>query len=89
MKQYNYHNIKNVLEKGLDSLRGFKGEIRLSAKFVFLKVLLYFVANRLNRIGKVFWSNVPVDIKGQIWKYEDINDIIIKEHLLKPQFTRV
>ncbi|KAI7884485.1 uncharacterized protein EV154DRAFT_427967 [Mucor mucedo] len=71
VKEYNYHNIKNVLEKGLDSIRGFKGEIRLSAK-----------------IGKVFWTDVPAEIKGQIWRYEDINDILIKEHNLKPQFTR-
>lgn len=32
IKAYNYNNIKTALEEGLDSIRGFQGDIRLSAK---------------------------------------------------------
>lgn len=43
---------------------------------------MYFMLNRRRRIGKVLWNNIPDDLKGQIWKYEDINDILLKEHHL-------
>lgn len=32
IKNYNYSNIKNALSKGLESVRGFKGELKLFAK---------------------------------------------------------
>lgn len=32
VKDYNYNNIKSALSKGLESVRGFKGEIKLYAK---------------------------------------------------------
>ncbi|OBZ90180.1 hypothetical protein A0J61_01768 [Choanephora cucurbitarum] len=32
VKRYNYYMIKNALEEGLEAVRGFRGEIRLSAK---------------------------------------------------------
>ncbi|KAI8064995.1 hypothetical protein BDF21DRAFT_427569 [Thamnidium elegans] len=62
VKQLNYYTIKNSLRDGLNALRGFKGEINLSAK-----------------IGRVLWTNISPETKSQVWKFEDINDVIVKE----------
>ncbi|KAI8078021.1 uncharacterized protein B0P05DRAFT_471183 [Gilbertella persicaria] len=72
VKEYNLFNIKSALEDGLTGVRGFKGDIKLSAK-----------------LGKVFWNKVTPEIQKQIWNFQDLKDILVKEHGISPKFNNV
>ncbi|KAI9250904.1 hypothetical protein BDA99DRAFT_522191 [Phascolomyces articulosus] len=71
-RQYNLNNIRTALTDGLESVRGFKGEIRLEAK-----------------LGKVLWTNLSSEIAKKIWEFQDIKDLVVKEHGVKPLFNNV
>lgn len=56
----------------LSGVRGFKGDIKLSAK-----------------LGKILWSNVTPEIQKQIWNFQDLKDILVKERGLQPNFNNL
>ncbi|OBZ82371.1 hypothetical protein A0J61_09580 [Choanephora cucurbitarum] len=70
VKEYNLFNIKSALEDGLNGVRGFKGDIKLSAK-----------------MGKIFWTKITPEIQKQIWNFQDLKDILVKEHGIQPHFN--
>ncbi|KAI7899635.1 uncharacterized protein BX663DRAFT_459977 [Cokeromyces recurvatus] len=75
MKEYNLHNIKTALEEGLTTVRGFKGDIKISAKLG--KVLW---SNVTPEIQKRIW-NFP-DLKDNLMQERGIqpnfNDVTTK-----------
>ncbi|KAI8383987.1 hypothetical protein BD560DRAFT_322390 [Blakeslea trispora] len=72
VKEYNHFNIRSALEDGLNGVRGFKGDIKLSAK-----------------LGKIFWTKITPEIQKQIWNFQDLKDILVKERGVQPRFSDV
>ncbi|CEP10217.1 hypothetical protein [Parasitella parasitica] len=70
---YNYHNIKTTLTKGLESVRGFKGELKLYAK----------IGKVLWNVG------FPKEVTTKIWEYDEIIDIVMKEYNTTSNFTNM
>ncbi|KAG1053442.1 hypothetical protein G6F43_004474 [Rhizopus delemar] len=70
LRQYNYHCMRTNLAEGLESVRGFKGNIKLSAS-----------------LGKILWTDIKPEMQKKIWRYQQVNEILMKEQGIRPVFN--
>lgn len=54
----------------LESVRGFKGNIKLSAS-----------------LGKILWTDIKPEMQKKIWRYQQVNEILMKEQGIRPVFN--